>query len=87
MLERIGQHFSEEVIDDYGLARLSSAETERVEVHLLICEACQGRVDEVDALIHCLQALRADASHDVRRLSGQARSGPSTENSPLSGSL
>jgi anti-sigma factor RsiW len=65
MLERIGQHSSEEVIDAYCLNQLSSAEMERVEVHLLICGACRGRVDEIDELIHCFQALCADVPEGV----------------------
>jgi hypothetical protein len=62
----LDQHYSEPLWEDYAIGRLSDEECERLEEHLLICQACQDLLAEVDEFI---QVMKAAVSATLRRLS------------------
>ena len=48
-MDTVTFHESEESLELYALRRLSDSEVEHVENHLLICDACRERLEEVSA--------------------------------------
>jgi anti-sigma factor RsiW len=48
-------HFDEEAFERYSMGTLSGEEAEQIEEHLLICEACRGRVAESDAYVAAMR--------------------------------
>jgi hypothetical protein len=55
----------DDVLMDYWLASLSSAEEETVEQHLMTCDACGNRLREAIALAESLRALARSGSLQV----------------------
>ena len=51
----IGQHPTEEVIEQYLFGSLSEQESEQLEEHLLICHSC---IDPAEQLVSFVQSLR-----------------------------
>lgn len=49
-------HCSDEAIEQYSLGRLSAAEAEKFEEHLLICPACQERLEREDEFTRSMRA-------------------------------
>src|SRR5579863_2885618 len=48
-------HLSEETLEEYAFNRLSEAEAEPLEEHLLVCGACQEKLREVDDYIRLMK--------------------------------
>jgi len=48
-------HLSEETLEEYAFNRLSEAEAEPLEEHLLVCGACQEKLGEVDDYIRLMK--------------------------------
>ena len=48
-------HFDEEAFERYSMGTLSGEEAEQIEEHLLICEACRGRVAESDKYVAAMR--------------------------------
>jgi predicted anti-sigma-YlaC factor YlaD len=57
-------HFDEEACEQYSMGTLSDEEVERLEEHLLICEACRLRVAASDTFV----AAMGHAAARLRRL-------------------
>ena len=52
-------HLREDLLDEYALGRVSLAGRRRMEEHLLLCEACRGRLHIVYELIAALRHMEA----------------------------
>ncbi len=66
MWTRAGCHVSEEVLEKYSMNRLSPQETESVEEHLLVCPACQDKLDETDVFIKATRRAAARLAQEER---------------------
>lgn len=57
-------HVSEDRLEAYSLGRLSEDELARLEEHLLVCAACQERLEATDAFVETMrQALQRPGSN------------------------
>lgn len=56
MAEEQQLHPDDEQVERYALGVLAAQEIPMVEQHLLICGACQDRVEEMDAYVQGMQA-------------------------------
>jgi hypothetical protein len=63
-----GGHVSDDVIEQYSMGTLPVFEVEPFEKHLLVCEACQDRLRDMDDF---LAALRAAARKIARHVPGE----------------
>lgn len=54
---RFSAHPSEEVLEAYALKRLSEEHVAKVEGHLLVCEACQLTLADLDSFIAGMKAV------------------------------
>jgi hypothetical protein len=61
-------HLLDEAVEDYVMRRLTDPELQIVEEHLMLCRACQQRVEVVDALQRGLRQFRD------RKRSGESES-------------
>jgi anti-sigma factor RsiW len=50
-------HGTEDQLEDYALGRLPDTQLALLEEHLLICETCLHRLEELDNLVHDLRGL------------------------------
>jgi anti-sigma factor RsiW len=55
------QHLSEELLERYLMRQVSESEAEAVETHLLMCDSCPERLDELAAEERQIQAALARA--------------------------
>jgi hypothetical protein len=53
-------HLPDEAIEDYAMRRLAEGELPLVEEHLMVCPACQQKVEIVEALLSGLRQLAKD---------------------------
>jgi len=51
------EHISEDAIEQYAMETLPQSEIEPLEMHLLVCEACQDRLTRIDQFIAALRAV------------------------------
>ena len=49
-------HISNDLLESYAMGSLSDPESEPLEEHLLLCSACQARLDELDEFVHVIKA-------------------------------
>lgn len=64
----IGPHIPDDVLEKYLLHRLSEPELAPVEEHLLVCEKCRARTEEIEEFVTVTQAaLRESDRKPVRR--------------------
>jgi len=49
-------HASEDVLEAYAMGRLSDQDSTPLEEHLLICLACQNRLEAVDEFVRVTKA-------------------------------
>jgi hypothetical protein len=55
------QHVPGDLIEEYALERLPAGDLlDRIEEHLLVCESCQNRLMELDALRAALSIIDKD---------------------------
>lgn len=47
----LGQQISKEELEQYAMEKLPESEIEPLEMHLLVCEACQDRLKHLDEFI------------------------------------
>jgi len=52
-------HFDEEATERYSMGTLSGEEAEKIEEHLVICEACRRRVAGSDAYVAAMRRAAA----------------------------
>jgi hypothetical protein len=58
-----GTHPTDDALENYALARLSSSEIAAVEEHFLVCQECRDRLREIDEYVAAMkQALTAVAT-------------------------
>jgi hypothetical protein len=50
------KHPPDDLLERYAMGALAEPELERVEEHLLVCEACQARLAETDAFVSATRA-------------------------------
>ena len=62
-------HLSEDAIELYSMARLDETLMEAFEEHLLLCEACQNRLEETDQFIHAYRTVAARAETEAAAVS------------------
>jgi hypothetical protein len=66
-------HIPEDTLENYGMGRLDSLACPDVEEHLLICESCQMRLEEIDEYTRvakaAAQSTKSRSSADERPLS------------------
>ena len=60
------QHIDDEALESYILGTLS-LQVEDVEEHLLICEACQERMEGTAVLVASISAASSRLRHDAIR--------------------
>jgi len=56
MQSDLNHHVDEEVLERYSMGRLPEEVAAPVEEHLLVCETCQDRLEEVDAFVAAARA-------------------------------
>lgn len=47
--------FPDDLLENYAMGKLSDQESEPVEEHLLLCSACQERLDDLDDFIRVMK--------------------------------
>jgi Putative zinc-finger len=55
-----GPHISEDRLEEYAFARLPEAETAVVEEHLLVCDACQECLGDIDQYVPLMKVALAE---------------------------
>jgi hypothetical protein len=69
---RLGEHASDDRLEEYCLGRVPGAELEDFENHLLICQACQERLQETDLYVRTMrravETLAAEPAMPENRL-------------------
>jgi hypothetical protein len=60
-------HISEETLETYALGRVLDAQFEPLDEHLLLCPACQIRLEELEEYIEVMRAATARVSCAVLR--------------------
>ena len=60
MWNRLHSHAPEEVLESYVMGKLSEEETAPLEEHLLICPACQNRLEETEQFVHAVRAAAVE---------------------------
>jgi hypothetical protein len=68
-------HPTTEAFEEYAFKRLSDADTEALEEHLLVCEECQTSLAEVDEYILLMKQATARLNPDYETRSAAARLG------------
>ena len=56
MKVNLSSHCSEDVLEEYSMGMLSSQDCVSVEEHLLLCVACQGRLEDTEEYIRVVKA-------------------------------
>ncbi len=51
----LGEHISEETLEQYALEKLAEADTRALEMHLLVYETCRDRLKDLDEFIAALR--------------------------------
>ncbi len=67
MAEGSDCHFDDEASERYSMGTLSDEEAEKIEEHLLICEACRRRVAKSDTYVAAMRRAAAKVRGDTRR--------------------
>jgi hypothetical protein len=73
-----GDHIEDDVLELYALDRLSEGRLGSVEEHLLLCEYCRGRLEEMDKFVVSIRDAidKAEPPKDATgRQAGMGRSG------------
>jgi anti-sigma factor RsiW len=52
-------HSAEETIEKYAMAKLAESEVAPFEEHLLMCDGCQERLQQMDTFVHATKAALA----------------------------
>jgi hypothetical protein len=81
MLPFHDEHSSAEDLEAYAIGRSSEVDTERIEIHLLICEPCQDELAQTDRYLRAMQCAAAIVEESTRRY----RSVHFTEDGPIFG--
>ena len=55
-------HLRADVLEDFALGRLPEKGVARVEEHLLVCDTCRNRLDNVEAFVISVRAGSADTT-------------------------
>jgi anti-sigma factor RsiW len=55
-------HLSEEILEKYAMEKLSDWESAPVEEHLLICQLCRSRLENLDEFVALMKLALADFS-------------------------
>ncbi len=55
----LSTHCSEDVLEEYSMGMPSSQDAASVEEHLLVCVACQGRLEKIDEYVRVVKAAAA----------------------------
>jgi len=55
MASQPANHVTDELLELYSLDRLSGADLERIEEHLLVCPECRERLKETDAFVKAMR--------------------------------
>lgn len=63
---KTGPHMDADQIERYSLAVLPAEELEEVEEHLLLCDSCRRRVQEVDGYVATMAAAAREVRHEER---------------------
>ncbi|HVX65467.1 MAG TPA: hypothetical protein VHA11_02635 [Bryobacteraceae bacterium] len=56
MYEPSSHHLSEDLLEQYVLAKLAESDVEPVEEHLLVCRQCRERLVDVERFVTTIQA-------------------------------
>jgi len=66
---RMGDHPSDEVLEQYAAHSLPEPALAEIEEHLLLCSKCQQRVEEIDAYVSAMRgaAKRLDQEDESRK--------------------
>jgi hypothetical protein len=68
----LSSHPGEDVLELYCLDRLSESEAAPVEEHLLVCEACQRRVTELDVFLRAARQATRELRSEERYAGAEA---------------
>jgi hypothetical protein len=70
MIMALGEHATDDRLEQYCLGRVPAAELEELESHLLMCPACQDRLRDSEAYVRTIQQATAYvAAHRLARRS------------------
>ena len=62
-----GEHIEDDLLEQYALGRLEEPRTTAIEEHLLLCEYCRDRLEEMDSYV----VTMGDALHQSEPAGGQ----------------
>jgi hypothetical protein len=54
-----GSHVEEELLEQYSVGCLVQSEVARVEEHVLLCESCQEKLEQIDSLVRSFRSAGA----------------------------
>ena len=61
----LNEHIWQDALEQYAMETLPESEIEPLEMHLLVCEACQDRLKHLDEFIAALRAAARKTAQDV----------------------
>ena len=61
----LNEHIWQDALEQYAMETLPESEIEPLEMHLLVCEACQDRLKHLDEFIAALRAAARKIAQDV----------------------
>ncbi len=76
---KIGSHFTEEILELYALGQLPEATIASVEEHMLVCEHCQARLEQVDQFL----SITATAARELRMEAAEAEKKQTERSKPI----
>ena len=59
------EHISQDALERYAMETSLDSEIEPVEMHLLVCEACQARLKHLDEFLAALRAAARKIAQDA----------------------
>lgn len=52
-----GQHYSEDILEEFVMRKLTAEKNEQLEMHLLICPACREGLADTETFIASMGAI------------------------------
>src|SRR5215831_15998532 len=66
-------HIADEVLESYSLNHLAPSEADAVEEHILVCEQCQIKLQEVDEFVAIVRRAAGNLEKRKPKLGAQGR--------------
>jgi hypothetical protein len=64
MTPRLNRHVEEDEFERYSMGAATEPESEQIEQHLLVCQACRNRLQEGEIFIQAMRGAAVDLQHE-----------------------